>query len=219
MVPSLAVAVLAVAGPGAVAAVDPSSRSEPSATEPAGPPAGEGRPHPGRDADLPDLGPWPDRQAPGEETAPDRPPAAGPADHLGAPAGPAGPHARAPRRAPAPLITPRRPATGEAGKAGRAGQAGKPDAAAGARSAPRPLAPRPFDPRPAPTDTPRAAASRPVAAVPEPAREPADLRNPSSVQTAQVPSGRSLRILSLGTGLAFLGAGIGVMAVRLRRLH
>ncbi len=174
--PSLALAVLGAAGPSAYAAADQPPRAAASHSRPAPPTgaglagsrAGVGRPHPGRDADEPELpgaGRFTGREAfPGHR--PHSPP--GLAD--------------APRLPVAPAHTP-------------AAVPPPSQAAAPARPTPHGTAPSGGVPGGGGTSTVERAA------------EPA----------VRAPSGRVLRVLPLGTGLALLGMGIGVIGVRLRR--
>ncbi|MDI5964281.1 hypothetical protein [Streptantibioticus silvisoli] len=170
--------------------------------------AGEGRPHPGRDADHDELGLPLGRGAVWQLTSGDGPDGAGPdgggADGVGA--GPAG-GADLPRQADPGAESGADPgteagaATGQVvpalppvpGGAARNSTAWPPGGASGGSSATR----APGEPVPGRSGPARAAGEEP--------------------QTAAGPAGRALRVLPFGTGLALLGAGLGVLAVRQRR--
>ncbi len=220
--PSLALAALFAAGPNAYVAAAPAaqvadafrpgSAARPADAEPsagaegaglAGTVAGEGRPHPGRDADQEELDRVPRRPSPenpavsqgaGEAAGRDDPD--GPWDPS-VPRDPMSPWQSPPQadapQADGPAAVPRTPLRAPGRGRGR-----------GPRGMPPPLG----GPRPT------GAASEPAGTGPVAAPHPSI---PPYERTAEPPPGRVLRVLPFGTGLALLGAGIGVLAVRLRR--
>lgn len=240
--PSLALTALFAAAPGAYAvdaAPAPQSAAAPRST-PTTPPsglagrlAGEGRPHPGRDADQEELGAGTDSaDHAGSRTGRDQ------RDQQASPEDPADPQDAVPRdgdpenAVPGDPVTPQDPAAPVNPVAPRAdGSVPRTALAPGSETAPGSehgsgsgsggLAGESVAPAVPPVRGDAPHTTSPPFAVPRPDwTAPAAVPHASAPpyeQAAEPPTGRVLRVLPFGTGLALLGAGLGVLAVRLRR--
>ncbi|MDF2260802.1 hypothetical protein [Streptantibioticus ferralitis] len=174
----------------------------------AGTRAGEGRRHPGRGADQPELGvPAPAHPAEPQHRTPD----AAPRDR--APA-----HPPRPGHIPRPPHQPRRPQRSE-----------RDGSAADAAMLPDPWQDGALDPWQDEEDPPQAGDVRPHVTrtmdppAPQPSQPVAPSASPTGSavlgagQAARRPGGPVFDILPLGTGFALIGLGFGFIALRLRR--